>query len=248
MKTGVRLTASRGIGKRIRRRKPRFGRKPGFKNYQWSNELDETLRQGWMLRGPRGGVFAVQSICPSWSREAIQRRARKLGLKPSRRSWSPDEINLLLHSIGGQSSIASVAEIIKRSENSVRSKLWQLGYSLDDFEGYRPKDLANWFDVPVRQVRYWVERRYVETENHRITESSLRKLLRQRPDLIPFDRLGSDMQFWLRDMGYPALKERSIHRTPETTPNSSEVAAAGDEPTPLDNKHSNGSADDTAGD
>jgi hypothetical protein len=145
----------------------------------------------------------------------------------------PDEINLLLHSLGGQGSIASVAAIVKRSPHSVRNKLRQLNYSPDDFDGYRPKDLAYWFDVPVRQVRYWVERRYLETNNHRITEESLRKLMRQRPELIPYDRLPSAMQFWLRDMGYPtpghsgkSVRGRGNGRIRRTSPRTSKQIVA----------------------
>jgi hypothetical protein len=233
MQSGTPLSASRVAPKAAPAKKAAFGRKLGIRNYAWSSELDEALRSAWADGGAAAAIRAIQAVHPEWSRYAIQRRARKLGLQQSRRPWSPDEVNLLLHSIGGQGSVASVAAIVKRSPNSVRSKLRQLNYSPDDFDGYRPKDLADWFDVPVRQVRYWVERRYLETNNHRITEESLRKFMRQRPELIPYNRLPSAMQFWLRDMGHPApghsgesVRGRSTGRIRATTPSTSEQVVA----------------------
>jgi hypothetical protein len=233
MKSGTPLCASRVAPKAAPGNKAAVGRKRWIRNYAWSSELDEALRTAWAEGGAAAAIRAIQAVHPDWNRYAIQRRARKLGLQRRRRPWSPDEVNLLLHSIGGQGSVASVAAIVKRSENSVRSKLRQLNYSPDDFEGYRPKDLANWFDVPVREVRYWVERRYLETNNHRVTEESLCKFMRQRPELIPYDRLPSAMQFWLRDMGYPApgrsgesVRRRSTRRRRATSPRTSEQGVA----------------------
>lgn len=200
MKTGVQLEASRTHASSRSPSSP--GRPLGIPNYEWDDDLDRRLREAWDHGGASAAVAALCGARPLVSRAAVRRRARKLGLAPPRRRWSADDTNLLLHAIGGESSIAMIAKILGRTEDSVRSKLRQLEYSIDDFDGYRPKQLANWFDLSVRQVRYWVERGYLETRNHRITEESLRAFLRERPESIPFDRLSEGMQRWLRDMGY----------------------------------------------
>jgi hypothetical protein len=204
LRSGVQLAASRVAEKHSNRSSS--GRMPGIPNYEWDEELDNRLQSEWLAGGVRLAVRVIQEIRSAWSRDAIQRRARKLGLMPRRRPWSLDDLNLLLHSIGGRSSIASLAALLKRSENSVRSKLRQLNYSIDDFDGYRPKDLANRLGVSVRQVRYWVESGLLSTLHHRITEESFVGLLRTRPELVPVDGLPPETREWLRSLGYAATR------------------------------------------
>jgi hypothetical protein len=209
------------------------GRASGIPNCDWTADLDELLRDSWDAGGASRAFEAISGVRPEWSRYAIQRRARKLGLERTSRGWSQDEVNLLLHAIGGCSSISALAAILKRSENSVRSKLRQLSYTTDDFDGYRPKDVANWLDLSVRQVRYWLERGYLRTRNHRISEESLCAFLRERPEAIPFERLSAEMRSWLRGLGYsePNLSgappgERSTRRKPASSVQTLEPGAA----------------------
>jgi hypothetical protein len=50
-----------------------------------------------------------------------------------------------------------------------------------------------------------VEENLLFTKGGRITESSLTNFLSEHPARIPFDRLRSEMQNWLREMGYPPM-------------------------------------------
>lgn len=134
------------------------GRKAGYPNSAWTPELDRLLSEAWRAGGPAHARSVIRELQPGWSRFIVQRRARKLGLAPSARPWSSEEVNLLLHAVGGSSSVRVLAVMLRRTEAAVRSKLRQLKYTLDDFDGYRAKDLAEWLNVSVRQVRYWVER------------------------------------------------------------------------------------------
>ncbi len=231
LRLGVQLSASRVAKKAFRRSSS--GRMPGVPNYAWDDDLDDRLRRGWLSGGVGGAFAAILEVRPGWSRDAIQRRARKLGLRSGRRLWSADDLNLLLHAIGGLSSIPALAGLLKRTENAVRSKLRQFNYSVDDFDGHRPKDLACRLNVSVRQVRYWVERGLVLTHNHRITEESFVRLLRTRPELIPLDDLPTETRKWLLGLGYAAGRlngaargERNTHRKPASTDRMSATGAA----------------------
>ncbi len=231
MRSGIQLSATRVEARAENRRSS--GRQPGGPNCHWTADLDRLLREAWNVGGAAVAFATITEVRPEWSRFAVQRRARKLGLEPTSRPWSADERNLLLHAIGGANSVPAVAVMLKRSESSVRSKLRQLNYSVDDFDGYRPKDVAHWLDVPVRQVRYWVERGYLQTHNHRITEASLSTFVRERSGAIPFQRLSRQMQRWLLELGYPERdlnevrdEERSTRRKPASTVRTPEPGTA----------------------
>lgn len=231
MRSGVQLSPTRVNAKSANRHSS--GRRPGCPNCEWTPELDQLVCEAWRTGGAALAYSEILGVRPGWSRFAVQRRARKLGLAPTGRPWSEDEVNLLLHAIGGCSSIRTLAVMLKRTESAVRSKLRQLNYTPDDFDGYRVKDLANWFDIPVRQVRYWVERGYMGTHNHRVTEESLAAFVRERPESIPFQGLSAEMQRWLRELGYrerilseDSGGERSTRRKPASTAQMSAPGAA----------------------
>ena len=61
--------------------------------------------------------------------------------------------------------------------------------------------------VPPRRVQYWVQRKELLTKGGRITDSSLTTFFRTCPRKIPYEKLPSDMQAWLREMGYPAAEK-----------------------------------------
>jgi hypothetical protein len=135
----------------------------------------------------------------------MRRRAAALSLcKPKAALWSDVDVNSMLWAIDSNASLALIAERLGRSIGAVRHKLRALGYTVESLGGYKVKDVADFFSVPIARVRYWVAEKLLLTKGGRITESSFCKFLADHPKKIPFDILNTEMQSWLVEMGYPA--------------------------------------------
>jgi hypothetical protein len=178
-------------------------------NCGWTPELDELLRTVWNCGGLLVDEHALRQLLPTWSRHSIERRAAELGLKrPKPRRWTEIEINKLLLSIDScNAGLPLIAKRLGRSPAAVRRKLWELGYTAESLGGYKVKEVAEMLSVPPRRVQFWVQEKQLLTRGGRITESSFSAFLGSHPEKIPFEKLPSDMQSWLREMGYPSPGE-----------------------------------------
>ncbi len=190
---------------------PRKGRKcgkPRGKGCHWTPELDELLKTSWVQRSPRAARREVRQRQPTWSWSSIKKRAAALGLtRPKAPPWSAEDVNKLLMSIDSNASLALIAKRLNRSVAAIRYKLWELGYKAASLGGYKVKEVAEMLCVPPRRVQYWVQKKELLTKGGRITESSLSMFFRNCPEKISYEKLPSDMQAWLREMGYPAEDE-----------------------------------------
>jgi hypothetical protein len=110
-------------------------------------------------------------------------------------------------SIDSNASLELIAERLNRTVAAIRYRLWELGYKADSLGGYKVKEVAEMLLVPPRRVQHWVQKKELLTKGGRITDSSLSKFFRSRPEKIPYEKLPSDMRRWLREMGYPAGEE-----------------------------------------
>ena len=184
----------------------KFG-KPRGKTCRWTPELDEILKSAWARGGLRAARRAIRQQQPTWSRYSIKKRAVVLALcRPRARPWSDTEVNHLLWSIDSNASLALIAGRLGRTVAAVRKKLWDLGYTAESLGGHKVKEVADMFSVSPAMVQYWVAEKLLLTKGGRITESSLSKFMADYPDKIPFGSLSTDMQNWLREMGYTDRK------------------------------------------
>lgn len=170
----------------------------------WTADLDSILKTAWTQGGPRAGRRALRKERPSWSWSAVRKHAAKLGLCRTRpQRWTPAEEHQLLWSIDSNASLALIAKRLGRTVAAVRKRLWDLGYKAESLGGYKVKELAEMVGVTPARVQYWVEQQLLLTKGGRITDSSLTKFLSDHPEKVPFRALKSEMQSWLREMGYP---------------------------------------------
>lgn len=192
-------------------KRPKVG-KPRGQTCRWTPELDELLRTAWARGGLRAARRAIRQQQPTWSRSSIKKRAAALALtRPKARPWSTEDVNRLLMSIDSNASLELIAKRLNRTVGAIRYKLWELGYKAASLGGYKVKEVAEMLCVPPRRVQYWVQRKELLTKGGRITDSSLSTFFRTCPGKIPYEKLPSDMQAWLREMGYPA-----VEREPQT--------------------------------
>ena len=179
--------------------------RPRGKSCRWTPDLDEVLRSAWVRGGLRAARTAIREYQPTWTVYSMRRRAAALFLcKPKAALWSDGDVNSMLWAIDSNASLALIAERLGRSVGAVRHKLRALGYTVDSLGGYKVKDVADMFSVPIGRVRYWVAEKLLLTKGGRITDSSFSKFLADHPKKIPFDSLSKQMQSWLMEMGYPA--------------------------------------------
>ena len=182
--------------------------KPRGKACPWTPELDEILKSAWARGGLRAARRAIRQQQPTWSWCSIRKRAAALALcRPKARPWSAEDVNRLLMSIDSNASLQLIAERLNRSVAAIRCRLWERGYKADSLGGYKVKEVAEMLCVPPRRVQHWVQKKELLTKGGRITDSSLSKFFRNRPERIPYEKLPSDMRQWLVEMGYPAGDE-----------------------------------------
>jgi hypothetical protein len=178
---------------------------PRGRTCRWTPELDEVLRLAWSAGGPRAAWRAIREYRPTWTVYSIRKRAAALSLcKPKPAPWSDADVNNMLWAVDSNASLSLIAERVGRSVGAVRHKLRALGYTVESLGGYKVKEVADMFSVPIGRVRYWVAEKMLLTKGGRITDSSFSKFLADHPKKIPFDTLSAQMRSWLVEMGYPA--------------------------------------------
>lgn len=192
--------------------------KPRGKTCRWTTELDELLTAAWTQGGICVASREIQKLQPAWSSSSIRKRAAKLGLSRAKaQPWSDADEHHLLWSIDSNASLALIAQRLGRSVAAVRKRLWNLGYKAESLGGFKVKEVAEMLSVLPDRVRNWVKSGLLLTKGGRITEASLSKFLAHHPSRIPFETLSSDMQSWLREMGYAGLADPTPLQPPDSS-------------------------------
>jgi hypothetical protein len=175
-------------------------KRPPYQEHQWTPEDDEILRQGY-AQGRNGAIRAIDTILerhPEWSRDVVAWRAKRLGLarcKGKAFRWNEQADEELLSLAGYR--LETIEKLLKKSRKSILGRLAALGWGAEFFGGYKTKDLMADLNLSESAIRRLVRQGVLERVGNRITEESLIRLCRERPEVIPFETLSPCHQNWL---------------------------------------------------
>lgn len=179
--------------------------------FSWSEAADAVLLQAKKVGGFKSAVAEVQRLT-GFPQEAVMRRARKLGVhtchSTGSTSWTDADVRFLLESVQ-HLSVNVIARELHRSEKAVWRKVGDLGLSAKCEEGYTVTEVIQRLHVWHRRLKGWVTNGWIKIgRNRRITERSLRSLLREHPEELKWDLFDSETLEWLLEFGVtaPALK------------------------------------------
>ncbi|MFN7998440.1 MAG: hypothetical protein U0Q18_32765 [Bryobacteraceae bacterium] len=205
----------------------RPGRPNGVRNYEWTPEIDNLLRELCASRGPANAKYIVGKKIqesrpagmeprPDSVRKAVEYHMAKLGLSTGRtrkkpeprraKRWTEAETTALLGALGADATIKTIAARTGHTVKSVRAKLARLEYQVNEIYGFAEftvDELAGRFHVTPRQIRRWKEKGWLQTRNRRITEPCFESFLLEHADQIPFTSLPREEQIYLIELGYP---------------------------------------------
>jgi sarcosine oxidase delta subunit len=169
-------------------------RRPPFEWAQWTDELDEILRRGFQegWSGKRRATNEILKRHPEWPRHIVWRRAIKLGLRNGNstsratvrpRRWLATEDRMLLDH-AGYDVASTIATLLDRTRNAVRSRLSRLGASSKVSDGYTRTGLASFLHVSPRVVQRWIKLGWLNVRNPRISQASLDSFIDGHADLL----------------------------------------------------------------
>jgi hypothetical protein len=156
----------------------------------------EFLRSGYSHGRTRASrtIDALLERHPDWSRSAVSRKAKSLGLSRQRevghRPWGNEADRKLISCEGFE--MESVEKRVKRSIASIRSRLAVLDRGAEFFGGFKTKDLMAMLHLDESAIRRLERMQLLRRERGRITEDSLRSLCAQHPEEIPLEMLDED--------------------------------------------------------
>ena len=193
---------------RLRQTSSRPQRRSG--RFSWTEPADAVLLQA-KVDGFKFAVAEVQRLT-GFPREAIMRRARKLGIHTCNSTgsmpWTDADVRFLLESVQ-HLSVKVIARELHRSEKAVWRKAGDLGLSAKCEEGYTVTEVIQKLHVWHRRLQSWVANGWIKIgRNRRITERSFRSFLREHPEELKWDLFDSETVEWLLEFGVtaPSLK------------------------------------------
>jgi len=180
----------------------------------WTEAADGLLLRTEQVGGFESAVGEVQRLT-GFPREAIMRRARKLGVyvghSAASTPWTDADVRFLLESVQ-HLSVKVIARELHRTEKAVWRKVGELGLSAKCEEGYTVTEIIQKLHVWHRRLKGWVANGWIKIgRNRRITERSLRSFLREHPEELKWDLFDSETVEWLLEFGVtaPAAKARA---------------------------------------
>jgi hypothetical protein len=215
------------------------GRRKGCGNCQWTQKMDESLKDLCTRLGPSTAKRMMQKRLiekrtskpgeyrprPDSVRNAVERRMAFLGLQtgrerkrvPSRtaKPWTQKQIEGLLGSVGGDLIDKSVEDRTKHTIKAARAKLRRLGYAAEELRSvaFTTEELAIMLQVTARQVERWKEKGWLKTTRRRVTDKDLAAFIKEHPERIPYDLLSREVQVFLLGLGYPAPEAPKFQAT-----------------------------------
>jgi hypothetical protein len=186
----------------LRALKGRTGRRG--RPFEWAPEIDAALIANCRCADTAAAVSAVQKIT-GYPRDAIFRRARKLGVaEPPRSSWRPwklAELRFLTESVQ-HLAVRAIAKELHRSEKAVWRKVETVGLSARCGEGFTSTEVMKQLHVSHSRLKHWIEEGRIKVgRNGRITERSLRSFLREHREELHWDLFEADTFDWLSELG-----------------------------------------------
>ena len=172
--------------------------------FAWTEAFDTALLHAARVDVFDPAVAEVQRLT-GFPREAVMRRARKLGLHTSYSSastpWTDADVRFLLESVQ-HLSVRVIARELHRSEKAVWRKVGDLGLSAKCEEGYTVTEVIQRLHVWHRRLKCWVTNGWIKIgRNRRITERSLRSFLKEHPDELKWDLFDAETVEWLLEFG-----------------------------------------------
>jgi hypothetical protein len=188
--------------------------------FEWAPELDAALTAQCRFRGIAAAVSAIQKIT-GYPRDAIFRRARKLGLAEAKlsswRSWKPAELRFLAETVQ-HLPVKTIAKELRRTEKAVWRKVETVGLSAKCDEGFTVTEIISRLHIWHSRLRGWIDQTSIKIgRNGRVTERSLRSFLREHLEELHWDLFDTDTFEWLSELGIepPRPKAESAGQTPE---------------------------------
>lgn len=173
--------------------------------YIWTPERDAIMRERYDGRKGCGVALAELFGFPRW---VVNRRAVDLGLTQhpkDRRPWTPEE-ERFLEANAGVRLLRWIAKKLGRSVASVGMKLKHNHISCRIRDGYTLRDLEVCFGVDHKTAERWLSQgRLTARRRHggtapafardawRVTESEIRRFVRENPNAFRLDRVD---QLW----------------------------------------------------
>ncbi len=220
----ARIRYLRGLRGRQGQKGVRFG---------WTPQLEKEMQEVFEDAGLNAAVSALEAAL-GWPRDAILRKARKLGLterRADRTPWSGTDLAFLTHYIQ-HSSVPFIASELGRTEKAVWRKLEYLGVAGKCGEGYTVRALRTALRVRHSTLNQWIAQGLIKRgEDGRIPERSLVSFFSKHRDKLAWDTLTEVTQAWILELATnsdQSMEERSggARKRRDTTPQNSEQRAA----------------------
>jgi hypothetical protein len=183
------------------RRQNRKGREP--RAGPWTNEHDERLLALCNETGLKDAVSVMQRET-RWPRDAIVRRAHKLGVPKKqyqrKHEWSEIDRTFLLVSVR-HVPVRKIARQLGRPEKAVWVQIWREGLRGAWEEGYSRRELCRKFRVSGSTLRGWIRAELMKHgADGRVPERSVREFLRHHRELVDWDRLDPEDRQWALEL------------------------------------------------
>ena len=191
--------------KRLRQTVSHSQRRRG--RFSWTEATDGLLLQADEVGGIGLAVEELQRVT-GFPREAIMRRARKLGVHTGDSTvstpWTDADVRFLLESVQ-HLGVKVIARELHRSEKAIWRKVGELGLSAKCEEGYTVTEIIQRLHVWHRRLKGWVANGWIKIgRNRRITERSLLSFFREHPEELKWDLFDSETVEWLLEFGVTA--------------------------------------------
>jgi hypothetical protein len=197
--------------------------------FGWTPQLEKEMQEIFERSGLDAAVSALEDGL-GWPRDAILRKARKLGLskrKTERTPWSDTDLAFLTHYIQ-HSSVRFIASELGRTEKAVWRKLEYLGLGGKCGEGYTVRALRTALRIRHSKLKQWIAQGLIKKgEDGRIPERSLVSFFSKHRDKIAWDTLAESSQAWILELATNSdvsVEEHSgrARKRRDTTPQKSE--------------------------
>ena len=188
--------------------------KPVARKYPLTQEAKAILREHYKPRTPGAIRTCVEKL--GWSREAVVRAAKKLGLtRETRIRWTPEQDAFLMMHAGERTAVWIEGQMRRRglgcrSVGAIKTRFKELEISYRVTNGYTMKEIAECFGVCDELVRKWVAKGLLQTkwqprderDRVRFTDAAIREFVKNHPQEYSLARVD---QLWFLGLVFPKV-------------------------------------------